>query len=352
VGVVIDFEVSNRCNAKCHFCPRDQTPHQGSMPPDVFEQGLVRAKEYRDIAKAGLGVDTSISLCGLGEPLLNRNVVDYVRRAKAEGFHVQMSSNAALLTEEKAIALLDAGLDEILINAGDEGDDYDEVYGLPWQRTYDNVVRFQELAEGRCSVSIVLVDHRESPEHAQRMRELWGAHGIKSFYSFAIMNRGGALSVDHMQYEQMPQLATARELLGSEGTTPRCGAPFAYLFIGYDAQYYLCCSDWRKETSMGSIFDRSFADVVADKIRMITTREPACRSCNLDPINQLTGELRAHEAGLVDETAVEAMAASIIAGSHALDRGIAALGFGDVDIAAAPAASPASGRKLIPVRAD
>ena len=38
VGVVIDFEVSNRCNAKCHFCPRDQTPHQGSMPPDVHRE--------------------------------------------------------------------------------------------------------------------------------------------------------------------------------------------------------------------------------------------------------------------------------------------------------------------------
>ena len=44
----IDIELTNRCNAKCHFCPRDQTPHQGLMSPEVFEQALHRAVEYRD----------------------------------------------------------------------------------------------------------------------------------------------------------------------------------------------------------------------------------------------------------------------------------------------------------------
>jgi hypothetical protein len=45
-----------------------------------------------------------------------------------------------------------------------------------------------------------------------------------------------------------------------------CGAPFAYLFIGYDGQYYLCCSDWKKETPMGSVFDESFHSVTAKKL--------------------------------------------------------------------------------------
>ena len=345
MDIVVDFEVSNRCNAKCHFCPRDQTPHQGSMPRDVFDQGLIRAKEYREIARDRLGVGTTISLCGLGEPLLNREVVGYVRDAKAEGFRVQLSSNGALLSEEKGAALLDAGLDEILINAGDEGDEYEEVYGLPWEKTYENVKRFAAMAEGRTNVTIVLVDHRESPEHRQKMRQLWHSHGIRSFYSFEIMNRGGALSVDHMQYEQMPQLARARELLTADGgATPCCGAPFAYLFIGYDAQYYLCCSDWRKETAMGTIFDRSFEDVITEKIQMITSREPACRSCNLDPTNRLTGELAALEAGTVSQADVDELTRSLRVGSAALEQGVARLGYSLSD------AKP--GRRRIPVTAE
>lgn len=346
LDVVVDFEVSNRCNAKCHFCPRDQTPHQGNMPRAVFDQGLIRAKEYRELARARLGVGTSISLCGLGEPLLNREVVGYVHDAKAAGFRVQLSSNGALLSEEKGRALLDAGLDEILINVGDEGEEYEEVYGLPWEKTYENVTRFARMAEGtNTTVTVVLVDHRESPAHARKMRELWSAHGIRSFFAFEIMNRGGALSVDHMQFEQLPQLARARELLTADGgVTPCCGAPFAYLFIGYDAQYYLCCSDWRKETAMGSIFDRSFEDIIAEKIQMITSREPACKSCNLDPTNRLTGELAAFEAGIVSQEAVDELTRSIREGSAALEVGVRRLGH------TLAAAKP--GRRLIPVVAE
>ena len=47
-----------------------------------------------------------------------------------------------------------------------------------------------------------------------------------------------------------------------------CGAPFGYLFIGYDGQYYLCCSDWKKETPMGSVFDESFLSVTEKKLRV------------------------------------------------------------------------------------
>ena len=348
VDVVIDFEVSNRCNARCHFCPRDQTPHQGNMPQEVFDQAIVRAKEYREIARELLGGKTSISLCGLGEPLLNRNIIEYVRTAKAEGFRVQMSSNGSLLTEEKGRALLDAGLDEILINAGDEGDDYEEVYGLPWQKTYDNIVRFKQMADeaGTCTVNIVLVNHRRSPEHSTKMRALWKQHDIKHFYEFDVMNRGGALFVDHMQYEEKPQLRQAQELIAAQGVVPRCGAPFAYLFIGYDAEYYLCCSDWRKETSMGSIFDVSFLDITADKIRMVTSRQPACLTCNVDPINQLTGDLEAVELGQAHPSLIDATLASVVGASQFVENEIEALGFGEAAASAKPA------RRLIPVRAD
>ena len=61
------------------------------------------------------------------------------------------------------------GLERILINVGDEGDEYESVYKLPFEKTRDNVVRFAEMAEGRCEVDIVLVDHHRDPD-AHRAR--------------------------------------------------------------------------------------------------------------------------------------------------------------------------------------
>jgi MoaA/NifB/PqqE/SkfB family radical SAM enzyme len=339
---VIDMEVTNRCNAKCHFCPRDRTPHQGLMSPEVFEAGLQRAVEFRSDKAQPLGAHVRVSLCGLGEPLLNRHVVDYVSQARAANFPVALSSNGSLLDEPRSAALLDAGLQRIFVNVGEEGDEYEEVYRLPFQRTLENVVRFNEMAAGSCEVIMVLVNHRGDPEHLSRMREFWGSRGIKEAVTYEIMNRGGSLFVDHMQYEQYPELAQAQARLGSAVGTPLCAAPFAYMFVGYNGHHYLCCSDWEKQTPMGSIFEKSFMDVAQAKLDLIVSRDPVCRTCNLDPINRLTEELRAEANGEAPPGMTDQLLAKITTDNAAIEHVLREFGLN------IPAARPT--RRLIPVR--
>jgi hypothetical protein len=50
------------------------------------------------------------------------------------------------------VALLEVGLQKILINVGEEDGDNDEIYHLPVERTLENVLRFKEI----------LVNHRGS----------------------------------------------------------------------------------------------------------------------------------------------------------------------------------------------
>jgi MoaA/NifB/PqqE/SkfB family radical SAM enzyme len=340
---VIDTEVTNRCNAKCHFCPRDRTPHQGLMSPEVFEAALQRAVEFRSAIAEPLGASVRVSLCGLGEPLLNRHVVDYVRQARASDFFVAMSSNGSLLDKRRSAALLDAGLQRIFVNVGEEGDDYEDVYRLPFERTLENVVTFNEISAGWCDLVIVLVDHRGDPDHLSRMRQYWNEHGIQQAVTYEIMNRGGSLFVDHMQYEQYPELAQAQARLATAVGTPLCAAPFAYLFVGYDGQHYLCCSDWEKQTPMGSIFDLSFMDVAQAKLNLIVSRDPVCRTCNLDPINRLTEELRAEANGDASPGTADQLLAKIRTDNGAVERVLRGFGL------QMPAAPPH--RRLIPVRA-
>ena len=345
---IIDIEPTNRCNAKCHFCPRDQTPHEGLMSPEVFAQALKRAVEYRDTARELLGGDTVLSLCGLGEPLLNRHTVDFTRQAVDAGFEVTLSTNASLLTEERGARLLDAGLHKMFINVGDEGEEYDDVYRLPFERTRDNILRFDEMSQDRCKIHIVLVDHHRDAAHLQRMRDYWGQFGITRFLSYGIMNRGGSLFVDHMQFENYPELAQARTMLEERVGAPLCGAPLAYMFVGYDGQYYLCCSDWKKETPMGSVFDESFQSVTATKLQYVASRELVCKTCNLDPLNGLTEELRAVADGESDSTAVDALIESISKSSAAVHQIATGLGFEVPE----PSAVSSPARPLIPLRVE
>ncbi len=95
------MEVTNRCNAGCSVCPRDQTPHEGLMSPEVFHKGLERADEYRGAAVQLDDTDVHISLCGLGNPLINKHIPERIRAVNDNDFVSTMSSNGALLAERR-----------------------------------------------------------------------------------------------------------------------------------------------------------------------------------------------------------------------------------------------------------
>src|SRR5262245_2923234 len=293
----LDIEPTNRCNAHCYFCPRDATPHQGLMTPEVFAKSLDRTIEFDEIARVRFGTRTKVNLCGLGEPMLNRHTPDFVRMVSEAGFEISISSNGSVLDERRGAALLEAGLQGIEINVGEEGDDYEEIYGLPFAKTLDNVVRFAEMAANQCQVRIVLVNHRRDSEHMNKMKEFWRDHRIDRVLATEVMNRGGTLFVDEMQYASFPERAEVQQLLDAHAVNPVCLAPFMLLFIGYDGQYYLCCSDWKKEVAFGSVFETSFMAIMGDKLERTATREPICKNCNHDPVNKLTDALRAQTLG-------------------------------------------------------
>lgn len=296
----VDIEPTNRCNASCHFCPRDQTPHQGLMTPETFAQSLARTVELAERLRSVGEQEMRVSLCGLGEPLLNKHTPEFVGRVRAAGLPCTMSSNGALLDQRRGAALLEAGLQKIWLNVGEIDDAYEQVYELPFARTRDNILRFREEAGDACDVVIVLVDHRQDSEHLESLRQYWRGHGITAFAEYEVMNRGGALFVDHMQYLDLPQRAEAERLLATSGGEAICPTPFFFLFIGYDGEYYLCCSDWKKEAPLGSVFDRSFAEVMDAKLAITRRRRPVCETCNLDPLNKMIEALCARDAGEPD----------------------------------------------------
>ena len=111
-----------------------------------------------------------------------------------------------------------------------------------------------------------------------------------------------------MQFEHVPAARRSARDARRARASSRCAAtPFAYLFIGYDGQYYLCCSDWKKEVPLGSVFDTSFVDVMHEKLRHARTRRPVCDTCNLDPLNRLTEALHARDAGEIPASDIDAL---------------------------------------------
>ena len=92
------------------------------------------------------------------------------------------------------------------------------------------------------------------------------------------------------------------------------GAPFGSWSIGFtDGQYYLCCSDWKKEVAFGSVFETSFMAIMGDKLERAATRQPICKNCNHDPVNRLTEALRDRSSGQVtDDGSVDRLLEELI----------------------------------------
>ena len=114
--VHLDIEATNRCNLKCIFC--DKLPY---LSPDEF--GDMEYELYTRIIDEGSEKGLcSIKLSYRGEPLLHSRLSDMIAYArKKEILDVYFNTNAMLLTESKARALIDAGLNRISISV--EGTD-------------------------------------------------------------------------------------------------------------------------------------------------------------------------------------------------------------------------------------
>ena len=104
-------ETTTRCNLGCFMCVKQTRDHaivEGDMSLTTFAALEPCFPEL-----------SAMVLNGVGEPLLNQNIELFVRRAKSlmpEGSWVGFQSNGKLLTESRAVSLLQAGLDRICIS--------------------------------------------------------------------------------------------------------------------------------------------------------------------------------------------------------------------------------------------
>ncbi|HMS90118.1 MAG: radical SAM protein [Acidimicrobiales bacterium] len=357
--VVVDIELTSRCNASCSFCPRDQTPHQGLMDEATFTTALRRAVEYRDalveLQKHRPGhfdtPDDSIwlSFCGMGEPLLHPRVVEYVGRAADAGLRPIVNTNGSLLSARTAEDLLDAGLAMACLNVGETGEQYEAVYRLPFERTRSNVEHFLAIAAGRCISLIILVDHRDDPDHASSMQQYWSDRGATGFLPFRLINRGGSLALDDRGDRWRARHREAERMLREKGGATECWVPFLYPFIGYDGSYHLCSSDWRKEVHLGNVFERSLVDLFDEKAEVVRTRSPICRDCSHEPTNALTRALADEGDDHAGQARAEVSSTPdrLLAGLDHYSGCVAAMRAG---LSLDPTGRRPTSRRLIPVR--
>jgi putative metalloenzyme radical SAM/SPASM domain maturase len=104
-------EVTTRCNLGCFMCVK-QTEGCGMTDGDLTPETFAALESAFPHLEA-------LVLNGVGEPLLNPNLETFIRRAKSSmpvtGW-IGFQSNALLLSDSRALSLVEAGLDKICLS--------------------------------------------------------------------------------------------------------------------------------------------------------------------------------------------------------------------------------------------
>ena len=136
--VVYNIETTNRCNMRCKMCPRTtmMTRPNEDLDKETFLNVIRQLRphtqnEWGDwekfcLERYGIAEDDMsenhfflyiipkvIQLHGYGDPLLDRNMAEYVKILHDEGFHSYFSCNPANISLDKTYEMLNAGLDYI-----------------------------------------------------------------------------------------------------------------------------------------------------------------------------------------------------------------------------------------------
>jgi len=248
------------------------------MKDELFERVLRQLKEFEDPLNV-------IQLFCLGEPLINKNLPNYIRRIREEnvGKEVKITSNGSLLTYAITDELLSAGLDEFVISLnGLDDEDYERVTNTKtcFAKILDNI-QYLYSKRGNCHVHVKIIGDYFSEEKQD--------YFIKTFSPYAdTINIDGATNhwsglTDDFRHQQYDEGA------GSIKKYPICALCFYELAVHSDGTVSPCAADWQKDTqSLGNVIDNTLKEIWNSDLRknMIISflegsENPyvACRKC-------------------------------------------------------------------------
>ncbi|MCB9881962.1 MAG: radical SAM protein, partial [Planctomycetes bacterium] len=236
----IQIQTTTRCNAACTMCPYPEvTTEEG------FQHGIMREELFQSLLDELCGRPVErVSLFLMNEPLLDRRMPEWLARARAALPEVTLSlfTNGSALDLERALALADAGLDELCISVhGFTASTYEDVMrGLSFDRARDHVTSVLCAAEagdlGTLQVHLIAGDVeplRANAEHAQvdwAERVLW---------------KGFSNERDAARVGREPARGGAARTV--------CQRPFVKLYVLTTGECVLCNVDWRRTVVLGRL---------------------------------------------------------------------------------------------------
>jgi len=229
-------EPSSVCNLRCVMCFQSDesfraAPYAGMMSLELFK------KIVDESVDNGL---RALTISGRGEPLLNRNIGAMLEYASGKFFDFKINTNATVLTEKLARAILSSGVTDLVLSI-DSADpqQYAKIrVGGNFETVVKNVAALRKMREEefpgsplRVRVSAVKVLPEQDME---RYTSFWGAYA------------------DDVSYTSMIDRADTYNNLQGQRTT-FCERLWHRLYIWFDGGASPCDYDYKSLLNVGNV---------------------------------------------------------------------------------------------------
>lgn len=310
---VVYLELANTCNSLCTTCPLTF----GKAEPEA----MLSLSDVRRLIEQAPDLERAV-LHGVGESLLNPDLVPIVDWLSGRGIDTCFNTNALLLNRKRAAALVDAGLTDIRISLdAAEPETYEEIRGV---RGHTAVVRnlkrmVAARADAGASAPRISVFFTAMHENIMQLPDVLdicidaGADALvvqrMTYFGEGLATEDQSLFKDIRTRERvvLEQVETAAaehdiDLVGTAGVTPLealedaphrrgCERPWTTMYVTAQGNVFSCCiapftgHDFPTLT-LGNVFESALGEIWAgDRYEQVRTglREgppaPFCEGC-------------------------------------------------------------------------
>lgn len=252
---LIYVDPSSACNFKCEFCPtghldlvRAANYKRRVLPLELFEKFVKELSDFSSPIRV-------LRMNKIGEPLLNKDLPQMIRLAKASGQveKIDLATNASLFTPSLLEALIEAGLDRINISL--EG-----INAAQYRQHAKVDIDFEALTtsvrwlyghRGNCEITIKAPEDYLSDTEKQLFFDTFGNYCDRIF-----LERLSPIWPEfNMETRVMNFVPTGRNGQYGQEITEKavCTYIFYAMAINSDGTVSACCPDWGQNLLVGDL---------------------------------------------------------------------------------------------------
>ena len=276
--VVYNIETTNACNMRCAMCPRTtmMTRRIETIEPELFKRlvaqlrpfGAATWRRWERFVAATYGVrdgDVSenhfflliiprvIQLHGYGDPLLDRNMAQYVKLLSDAGLESYFSCNPANIDMDRTVEMFENGLGFIKYSIESVDDSrHKEIRGeaSDFSRSYEHIVQLLELKKQRRYSTVIVItmldlNRDNQREDYEKLRDAFRGRDVYLYLK----------SEDQQWYR--------KDYHGTQSVhwSECCKHPWMSMTIKSNGEACMCMEDFDNEIVLGDARRQSLADI-------------------------------------------------------------------------------------------